>query len=49
VEDEIAGRPKFHRTHEYVEQVRNLLRLGRHLSIRATAMQLNLYEETDKF
>jgi hypothetical protein len=38
----------FHRTYENVENVQNLVRSERRLSIRAMAVQLNLDKETVK-
>jgi len=45
---ERSGHPRYHRTGEYVEKVRNLMPSGRRLSIRAMAVQLNLDKETLK-
>jgi hypothetical protein len=45
-DDERSGRPKPRRTDESTERVWNLMHLGRCLSIRAMAMQLNLDKET---
>jgi hypothetical protein len=40
--DERSGRPKFYRTNENFEKVRNLMHSDRRLRIRAMGVELNL-------
>jgi hypothetical protein len=47
-ENEESGRPRPHTIDENVEKVWNLVDSDRHLSIRATAVHLNLDKETVK-